>query len=277
MPKSSPKEMPFLDHLEELRKRLFWILGSLIVGTLLGFWILQHFNLMNVLQMPIRKYLDTQGLVILNPSGAFRILMYAAFVIGAVVAMPVVLYQIWAFLSPGLHAHEKRIAMPVIAAGSLLFASGVALCYFKVLPVTLGFLLGLGKGWSQQLITADAYFSFAANMALAFGVVFELPIVVVGLTVLGIVTPKLLTRFRRHAIVVLAVGSAVLTPSPDAASMLALLVPLYLLYEVSIVCSFVIYRRREKRREREAQDAAQEAAQDAAREAAEAQGVEGMA
>src|SRR5690606_34906702 len=152
------------------------------------------------------------------------------------------LWQLWSFVSPGLYRHEKRVVVPLIFFATLLFFGGVALSYVVILPLTLRFLLGFQSDVLTPFITADKYFGMATSMSLAFGAVFELPIIILGLTALGIVTPAMLQRFRRHAIIICAVLSAFITPGGDPISMFAMSIPLYLLFEFSVLVSVVIYR-----------------------------------
>jgi sec-independent protein translocase protein TatC len=240
-------EMPFLDHLEELRQRLLRSAGAFLIGVIIGFVILTTTDLIGFLQQPIRPYLAAGTLIYTHPGAVFGIMIDVAFVLGAIIASPVIGYQLWRFLLPALYPHERRIAVPLIAAMVLLFLAGVALSFFVVLPLTLRFLLGLQAGSLTPMITATEYFGFAATMSLMFGVVFELPIAITALTVLGMVTPAFLIRYRKHSVVICLVSAAFITPGGDPTSMLALAVPLYLLFEVSIVASSVVYRRRQKR------------------------------
>jgi sec-independent protein translocase protein TatC len=247
IPKSSSGEMPFLDHLEELRWRIVYSLGALVVGLAIGFFVALRFNLLLVLQKPLLPYLEGRTLVYTHPTDPFSVLMQMALVIAIVVALPVVGYQIWSFLSPALHKHEKRVVVPVLAAGTILFAGGASLAYFLVLPMTLGFLFQLQSTALTPMITVSDYFGFVTSLCLAFGAVFEVPIVIVALTALGIVTPKQLGNFRKYAVVLTFAGAAIITPGDLFTTTLALAVPLYLLYEMSILVSFLIYRRRQRR------------------------------
>jgi sec-independent protein translocase protein TatC len=248
-------EMPFLDHLEELRWRLIWSLAALGVGILLAFALLSQVDVIRFLEGPILPFLQGRKLVFTHPGDPFSILLKSAFVLGLVIALPVILYQLWAFLSPALYQHEKRVVIPVLVGAAVLFAGGVALAFFIVLPVTLRFLLGLNTASLEPMITAGDYFGFAIGMSLAFGAVFELPIAILALTALGIVTPQMLRRYRRHAIILCAVGSALITPGGDPLSLMALFFPLYLLFEMSIALSAVLFRRRERRQAEAAREA----------------------
>jgi sec-independent protein translocase protein TatC len=252
MSHSPQAEMPFLDHLEELRQRLLRAGLAFIVGVMVAFVILTQTDFIGFLQRPIRPYLVAGSLIYTHPGAVFSILIQVAFILGAVIASPVIGYQLWLFIQPALYPRERRLAVPAITAMVLLFIAGVALSFFVVLPLTLRFLLGLQAGSLTPMITATDYFGFAVTMALVFGVLFELPIVIVALTALGIVTPALLTRYRRHAVVLCLVIGAFATPA-DPLSMFLLAVPLYLLYEVSLVPAGMIHRRRMKQAAAEGQ------------------------
>lgn len=240
-------EMPFLEHLEELRWRLIWSLLALAVGFGIGWWILTSTDIFALLERPIAPFLHGKKLVYTHPADTFRILMSGALAVGTVLALPVIGYQIWAFLSPALYRHEKKVVIPVLIAGTVLFMCGVALCFYVILPLTLGVLLGIQSDYIEPMITVQEYFDFAITFCLGMGAVFELPIVIVALTALGVVTPAFLSRFRRHAVVLCLVGAAFITPGADPFSLFALAVPLYLLYEVSVAASYVVHRRRQRR------------------------------
>jgi sec-independent protein translocase protein TatC len=240
-------EMPFLDHLEELRWRILWSLVALAAGVAVAFAFVVKGDVIAVLQRPIAPFLHGHKLVYTHPSDPFSIIMTASLGIGTILALPVILYQAWRFLAPALYEHEKRLAIPIVLGATLLFAAGVSLAFFVVLPLTLGFLLGLQTESIEPMITAGDYFSFAVNMSLTFGAVFELPIAILGLTALGLVTPQFLSKFRRHAFILCIVAAAFITPGQDIASLAALSLPLYLLYELSVGLAFLVYRRRARR------------------------------
>ena len=248
----STAEMPFLDHLEELRWRIIWSLGAVVVGVGLAFALVLKFDLLTWIQGPILPFLHGKRLVYTHPGDGFSILMQTAIIVGIVLALPVILYQVWAFLSPALHRHEKRVVMPVIGGGVFLFVCGAALAWYFVLPMTLRFLFGLGDESFDQMITVSEYFGFVTSMVLAMGAVFELPIAILLLTALGLVTPKFLSKFRRHAAVGSYLVAAIITPGDLFVTSIALMIPLYLLYELSIGLSWVVFRRREKKAAAEA-------------------------
>jgi len=246
MAKNPTGEMPFLDHLEELRWRIVWSLGALVVGVIAGFTLVVKLKLIKILQEPIAPYL-TGKLVVTSPTDTFSITMNFAVIIGIILASPVIIYQIWAFLSPALHRHEKKVVIPVIIGAVMLFISGVAMAWFFVLPMILRFLMTFQSESLDAMITATGYFGMVSTLALTFGAAFELPVLILALAALGLVTPKFLGKFRPYALILAFLASAIVTPGDIFLATLALCVPLYLLYELSIILAFVIFRKREAR------------------------------
>ncbi len=239
-------EMPFLDHLEELRWRIIWSLAALIVGVAAAFVLVYRFDLLTWMQGPILPFLHGHKLVYTHPGDGFSILMQTSIMVGVVIALPVVIWQVYAFLSPALHRHEKRIAFPVIVGAVLLFVAGAALAWYFVLPMTLRFLFNLGDKAFDQMITVSEYFGFVSSMVLAMGAVFELPIAILLLSAFGLVTPTFLAKFRRHALLGSYVVAAIITPGDLFITSIALMVPLYLLYELSIGLSFLVVRKKRR-------------------------------
>ena len=240
-------EMPFLDHLEELRWRILRALVALIAGVVAAFSLLLRFDIILILERPILPYLSGNQLVYTHPADPFKITMSMAFALGAIFASPVFVWQVWGFLSPALYKHEKRVIIPVLIFGALLFLGGVSLAFFGIIPITLKMFYSIQTNSLTPMITAGAYFDFVVSLSLVLGAVFELPIAVFALTALGIVTPAFLNKFRRHATVICLVTSAFITPGQDPLSLLAIAIPLYLLYELSVVCSVFVYRRKQRR------------------------------
>jgi len=253
--------MPFLDHLEELRKRLFWIAGAVVVGVVVAFALLSKLDIIRLLERPILPLLHGQKLIYTHPGTSFHILLNASLALGIVLASPIIIGQLWRFLAPALYAHEKRVVIPVVISMASLFLAGVSLSYFVVLPLTLQFLMSIESTALTPMISATEYFDFAISMCVAFGVVFEVPIAILALTALGIITPQFLSKYRRHAIVVCLTAAAFITPGADPYSLFALAIPLYVLYELSVFVAIFAYRKREKRRARlEAEENAEEIA-----------------
>jgi sec-independent protein translocase protein TatC len=243
--------MPFLDHLEELRHRLFWIVGAIIVGIVLSFVVLSRggIDVVALLARPIEPYLRGRQLVFTHPGTSFSIVLNASLILGILLATPVIGYQLWGFFAPALHSHEKRIIVPVLFGMIFLFLCGVTLCYFVVMPFTLKFFMGFESSALTPMIEATQYFSFAFSMMLAFGLAFELPIAILLLSALGIIQPRFLTRYRRHAIVVTVVVAAFITPDASPTTLFALSIPLYLLFELGVALSYMVTRRRRARNE----------------------------
>ncbi|MEK7401048.1 MAG: twin-arginine translocase subunit TatC [Gemmatimonadota bacterium] len=239
-------EMPFLDHLEELRWRIIWSLAAVIVGLIVGFVIVTQFDVIGVLAEPIKPYLGGRKLGYTHPADAFSITLSMALAVGAVIASPVVVYQFWSFLAPALHRHEKRLALPVISGAVVLFLGGVSLAWFFVIPMTLKFLFSIQSQSLEGFIMVSDYFSMITILTLTFGASFELPILILALAALGIVTPKMLGKFRHFALIGSFLLSALITPGDIFLATLALTIPLYLLYEFSIVLSVIVFRRKQK-------------------------------
>src|SRR3954471_19149942 len=242
----SAGEMPFLDHLEELRWRIIWSLAALIVGVAIAFVLVFRWDLLTWMQGPILPFLHGHKLVYTHPGDGFSILLQTSIMVGILLALPVVIWQVYAFLSPALHRHEKKIAIPVILGAVFLFVVGAALAWYFVLPMTLRFLFNLGDKNFDQMITVSEYFGFVSSLVLAMGAVFELPIAILLLSFFGLVTPKFLAKFRRHALLGSYVAAAIITPGDLFITSIALMVPLYMLYELSIILSFLVVRKKER-------------------------------
>jgi sec-independent protein translocase protein TatC len=225
--------MTLVDHLSELRWRLFKSLLAIAIGMTLGFVLSAQVVAMLSAPIPGDEPLFFTGL-----GDAFAIRLKIAFVIGVIVAMPVLLYQGWQFIAPGLTANERRMARPWIPLALFFFALGVSIAYI-VLPFAASFLLGFTTPDLQPLITAGSYFDFVTTMFLAFGLVMEFPIVLYGLSRVGIATSARLSAARRYVILIIAVFAALVTPGGDIVSPLVLGGTMYLLFELTL---FVIKR-----------------------------------
>lgn len=231
-----------VDHLTELRDRLIKSAYAIAFTTIVCF--LFHEQLFDLVRSPVADYLPGGGLVFTNPMDKFLAHMKLSAVAGVILACPLWIYQVWKFVAPGLYSHEKKYSLAFIASGIGLFLTGVSFAYFLVLPMAFKFLFNFGGSVDKPLITITEYMSFFATMILVFGASFELPLVLVILGVLGLVSSAALREKRRYAIVVLATVSAVITP-PDVLSMLMLLIPLAILYEISIIVVRLVERKRQ--------------------------------
>jgi sec-independent protein translocase protein TatC len=236
--------MPFLDHLEELRRRIIWALLALAICAVLGFFVVTELDVIGVLERPFQSVMPGQNLLFTSPTTPVVVTFKLAFVVGFILALPIIAFQAWSFFSPALYEHEKRLVIPAIGVGCLLFLAGISMAYFFVLPLGLNFLLGFQAESLEPIITIDEYLKFATRLILAFGIIFEMPVVLVLLGLLGIVTPEGLRKYRRHAVVVLAISAALLTPA-DIGTMFMLFTPMILLYEMSIWLVRIVVRRDE--------------------------------
>lgn len=222
--------MPLFDHLAELRRRIAVALLAVVVGSVAGFVFGQQ--IIEVLKAP---YGDAP-LLLLAPGEGFFITLKVAIVVGVVLGMPVILFELWRFVSPGLTSEERRIARPWVPLALIFFVAGVAVAYV-VLPFAIAFLSSFGTGDLplQNAWTAEGYFGFVATMFLGFGLVMEYPIVLVLLSKVGIVTSARLRSSRRYVVIIFAIVAAVATPGGDVISPFVLGLTMYALYELSII------------------------------------------
>ena len=237
--RSVDDKMPFLEHLGELRTRIMRALIALLVGTLIGLPFSQY--LIDWLARPVTKL--GYELVFTAPAEAFWVQMKVGIIAGLFVAAPAILWQVWAFIAPGLHQHEKKYAAPFVIIGSLLFLVGGAFSLFVVTPYALTFLLGYARPGLKPMITIENHIDFLLKFTLAFGAVFELPLLITILSRMGVVTAKMLSAHRKYAILGAFIIGAVLTPTPDAFNQTLMAGPLIILYEVGIVCARIFGRR----------------------------------
>lgn len=232
---------PILEHLEELRVRLIWVIGVwTIAGVVASFWSKELFAL---LMAPAVNAVRASGntLIAVAPSELFMTYLKTSILVGFLFAMPVALWQFWKFVAPGLYEHERRYALPFVISTSTLFVVGCLFGYFVAFPVMFEYFVSLEADFVHTSWTTQSVFSFCAGMYLAFGLAFQLPIVLVGLALAGVVTPKWLAQQRKYAILVAFIVGAILTP-PDATSQIMLSVPLCALYELSIWVARAVVR-----------------------------------
>jgi sec-independent protein translocase protein TatC len=230
-------KMSFLDHLEELRKRL--IVSIIAVGV--GFLVCWNYaeKIFAWIQYPLTQYLPAgDKLAYTRLTAPFFLYMKVAFFAGLFVASPVILMQIWMFISPGLYKRERRYALPFIISGTLFFIAGGYFGYRYILPGTCKFFVETGQQF-KQMVTIDDYFGFASVIILAAGVIFETPILIFFLARLGIVSPKFLLKNVKYAILLSFVISAIVTPTPDMVTQTALAVPMIVLYLLGVVVAMI--------------------------------------
>jgi sec-independent protein translocase protein TatC len=241
MADSVTDKMSFLEHLGELRSRIMKALYGVIVGLVITLPFSERIT--DFLSRPIRATGNT--LVFLSVAEAFWVQMKVAMFAGLFLAAPVVLWQVWAFISPGLHQHEKKYAAPFIIIGSLMFIAGGAFSIFVVTPSAVKFLLSFGRPGLQPMISLNNYIDFLLKFTLAFGAVFEVPLAITLLARLGVVTPKMLAKNRKYAILGAFIAGAILTPTPDAFNQTLMAGPIVILYEIGIISARIFGKRRE--------------------------------
>ena len=238
----SDVRMPLTAHLEELRTRIIRALGATALGGLVAWLVIER--LVAFLLAPLAALRPDQSLIIgTGVTEAFFTKLKVAAIAGIFLASPIIFYQAWRFVAPGLYEREKRVALPFSIAASAFFIAGAAFCYWLVFPVAFSFFLDefASIGVAAQIRVSE-YLSFASRMLLAFGVTFELPVVTFFLARLGLVTHRTLTAWWRYAIVVIFVVAAVLTPGPDVASQMLMAAPLLVLYVLSIGVAWAVAR-----------------------------------
>jgi sec-independent protein translocase protein TatC len=244
----SEEKMPFTKHLEELRKRLIIIACSIGAGFLICYAFAD--KLFQILCKPWIEALpkeQTIKLISTAPHEAFFTYMKVAFIAGTMLAVPVILYQLWLFIAPGLYEKEKRAVLPVVFFSSLFFLGGALFGYFCVFPYGFAFFASFATDYITPMITTREFLSFTTRMLFGFGLVFELPIFAFFLAKLGLITAPLMRRIRKMAIVVIFVIAAAITPGPDVFSQLMMAGPLLILYEASVwVVHFVGKKEKEE-------------------------------
>jgi len=233
-PADQPKEvlrssMPFLEHLDELRRRLLKAALGVIVCAILAFYFSD--SIMRFMMEP----LNGTPLYNMQVTGTFYAYMKVALFTGIGASLPIIFYQLWAFIAPGLYHKERKTILPLVFVSTALFVGGAAFCYYLTLPMALKFLLGFADDLITNYLTIDSYISFVGFLMLAFGLSFQLPVVAYFLGRFGLIASSMLARGRRYAILAILIIAAVVTPTPDIFTQLLLAVPMYALYEISIL------------------------------------------
>lgn len=238
------KKLPLTAHLQELRKRL--ILSFIAIGA--AFILCYAFadSIFNILAAPLIKVMPAGGsLIFIGLAEAFFTYMKVAFIAAVILVSPFVLYQIWAFVAPGLYQKEKRYVIPFVLGGSLFFAMGVLFAYFVAIPIGFKFLLGYATDFIKPMPSMKEYLTFSIKFLLAFGLVFEFPVVLVLLARIGVVDAKMLARQRKYAILLIFIFAAIITP-PDFISQVLMALPLIGLYELSILLCKIVGKKKKE-------------------------------
>lgn len=228
----SAGRMTLVEHLAELRRRLIVSIAALAVGGVIAF--LLYNQILSFLVAPYRHITHSRGLIITDPLEGFATRLKVAGWSGLFLASPVVLWELWRFITPGLHPKEKRYAIPFIVASILLFLMGAAVALITFQPA-LRFLLGVGGHQLRPFLTPSKYLSLIMLMIIAFGLSFEFPIVLVFLEMAGVLPSAKLKRWRRYAFLIIVIIAAVITPSQDPISLFAMAIPMYIFYEGAII------------------------------------------
>lgn len=240
----SDEKQPFLSHLEELRKRL--IVCAVAVGICFAVSYFFSERLFQILILPLNAVMPEGGhLIFTNLPEMFFTYIKVAFIAGILGAAPLLFYELWMFVAPGLYKKEKTLVIPFVVCSSILFVGGSLFGYFVVFPFGFKFFIGFSSEFVRALPSVKQYFSFSTKLLFAFGIVFELPVVIFFLTKIGLITPELLKKKRKYAILLTFITAAILTP-PDVITQCMMAGPLIILYEVGILVAGFARRKNEE-------------------------------
>jgi len=233
--------MHFLDHLEELRWRLLKSFISILIGSVVTFYFIDL--IIEFLIKPTQSLTNPMDLQVLKVQGMFMIKWGIALIGGFVLAIPVLTYQLWKFIAPGLYLNERKYVGPLIFFTYLSFLIGLVFSYTVIIPFSLEFFTSIGVDQIENNFSINYYFNFVTWLMIGSGLIFELPVLVFILSVIGLLTPAFMSHYRRHSIVIILILSAFITP-PDPVSLVLMFIPLWLLYEISIGVSWLVNRKR---------------------------------
>ncbi len=244
-PNGNDKELALTEHLRELRDRLIKSIIAICVGFVLCYSVIE--SIFSFLAKPLDAVLPPGKTIIFTSyPEAFFTYIKLALVCGVFVASPVILYQIWAFIAPGLYEHEKKWALPFVISSTIFFVGGAIFGYMVVFPAAFKFLAGYSNTNLDLLPSMGEYFTLVIRLLLGFGIAFELPIFMVFLGLVGIVDAPMLRRNRKYALLIIFIAAAIITPTPDVLNQILLAGPLLLLYELSILLVWIVAGKRKK-------------------------------
>lgn len=226
------EKVTLIHHLEDLRKALLISLIAIVVAALFSFSYSDQ--ILAIIQKPLKDLGMGLSLVYIGVAEGFFVKMKLALLAGLILAFPVVAWELWSFIAPALYPHEKKYVYTLFPIILILFVAGVLFAYFTILKMVLGFLVYIA-GDLKPMLTVDKYLSFILTFTIPFGIVFELPVVVFFLTRIGIIGPETLSRNRKYALLAIFIIAAALTPGPDPVSQVMMAVPVYVLYEISVI------------------------------------------
>jgi len=238
-------KMSFLEHLDELRKRIIYSAISIFVGFLIAFLFIQQ--LFDFVMKPLQAGLPKgQHLVYTEPTEAFVLYLTIAGITGAVIALPLVMTQVWLFIAPGLYSHEKKMAIPFVVMSSVFFILGAAFSHYVVFPLTWKFFVSFTSDYLTFMPRIEPAFALYIKMILAFGLVFQMPTIVLFLAKMGVVTAGFLWRHTKYALLIIVIVSAIVTPDGGGVSLVAMSIPLFFLYLFSILLAWIFGKKRQK-------------------------------
>lgn len=247
-------QMTLFEHLTELRKRLVYSLIAVAGGFAVSWtWAEEIFKFILV---PLEKAAPAKGMSTIHYQDLtepFFTLIKTSLTAGIFIAIPVILYQIWKFIAPALYENEKRLAIPFVVLATLFFFGGASFCYYFVMPYGFNFLFKFSAGFSTPTLMISKHYSLATRLLLAFGAVFELPVVSMFLSAMGVITHHTLIKYWRISVVCAFIFAAILTP-PDVGTQIAMAIPLIILYGISIIVAYFFTKRHEKRRAKEMEE-----------------------
>jgi len=241
MSKTTKSEMGFLDHLEELRWRLIKSFFTVLIASVISFNFIDH--ILSFLLLPTLNTSNPINLQVLSVQGMFLVKWFIAFAAGCILSLPILTYQLWQFIAPGLKLNEKKYAVPIVLFSFISFIIGITFGYLILIPYSLEFFSGMGGGYVENNFSIQYYFSFLTWLLIGSGVIFQLPVVALIFSIIGLLTPPFMRHYRRHSILAILILSSFITP-PDPVSMIIMACPLIFLYELSIGVSWMVNRTR---------------------------------
>ncbi len=245
-------EMSFMDHISELRKRLFYIVIGLLITMAISGIFIEYFINWILLNPAVEYQLKLQNL---RPFGQPILYFKLIFLAGLILGIPWILYQLWKFIAPGLYQNERKWVVAIITSSTFAFICGVSFAYFVMLPSMISFAASFGSKAIENIIDVNEYISFFTTIVLASGLIFELPILSFILTKIGIINSKFLRKYWRHSIVVILILAAIITPTPDPVNQMVFAVPLMVLYEISILVSKIVEKTKKKNNQEDNKEA----------------------
>jgi sec-independent protein translocase protein TatC len=252
--KKSPDGMTFLEHLEDLRKRIFWSFAALM-GAVIPAWFFSK-DLYSILAQPVTRFLpEGKKLAFTSLTAPFMLYIKVSFLAAIFFTSPFIFFQLWMFIAPGLYQREKKYVIPFVLFTSFFFMGGALFAYLVVFPFACNFFLGMGAEF-DPVITVDQYFSLALRVILGIALVFEMPTLAFFLSKIGLITAKMMIKHFKYAVLVVFIIAAIITPTPDMITQSIIAVPMLGLYGLSILIAAIVGKDKEKRRTKDEDDTA---------------------